>query len=30
MERLLKKGKTWLIPSNSIKPTDARRKGADK
>lgn len=23
----VKKGKTWLIPSDSVKPTDARKKG---
>lgn len=23
---VIKKGKTWLIPSNSYKPDDARRK----
>lgn len=25
-----KKGKTWLIPLNSIKPIDARKKGEFK
>ncbi len=23
---VMKKGKTWLIPSDSVKPSDARRK----
>ncbi len=27
IDGVVKKGKTWLIPSDSIKPTDARKKG---
>ena len=26
IDGVIKKGKTWLIPNNAIKPSDARRK----
>ena len=26
IEGVIKKGKTWLIPANATKPTDARKK----
>ena len=26
IDGVIKKGKTWLIPGNASKPTDARRK----